>query len=153
VAPCGHPSVDVRRLGRRTGAAKSVKREHGLVVDGCRIRELPDGGREFVLDEPTLSYLRIDQQVKLQFGRTEVAIGSPFVLASAGTVHHLDPRQRGTLGPLLALFPGSLRWLWASAGGELSVVFESRAQITVAPDRVGKAWSVGTVNDAPGGTD
>ena len=123
------------------------------MVDGCRIRELPDGGREFVLDEPTLSYIRIDQQAKLRFGRTEVAIGGPFVLATGGAVHRLDPGQRGTLGPLPALFPDSLRWLWASAGGELFAVFESGTQITVAPDRVGRAWSVGTVHDAPGGTD
>jgi hypothetical protein len=131
---------------------KSVKREHGQVVDGCRIRELPDGGREFVLDEPALSYIRIDHQARLQFGRTEVAIGSPFLLAMAGAVHRLDPEQPGTLGPLLALFPGSLRWLWASAGGELAAVFDNGAQVTVVPDRAGQAWSVGTVHDAPGGT-
>ena len=129
-----------------------MKREHGQVVDGCRIRELPDGGREFVLDEPVLSYIRIDHRTRLQFGRTEVAIDSPFVLALAGAVHRLDPRQRDALGPLLALFPGSLRWLWASVGGELTAAFDGGARVTVAPDPVGKAWSVGAVDHAAGGT-
>jgi len=144
--------VDVCRPGRAKGATKSVKREHGQVVEGCRIRELPDGGREFVLDEPALSYIRIDHQARLQFGRTEVAIDGPFVLAMAGAVHRLDPHLRGTLGPLLALFPGSLRWLWVSAGGELTAVLDNGAQVTVAPGRAGNAWSVGTVHDVPGGT-
>jgi hypothetical protein len=121
------------------------------MVDGCQIRELPDGGREFVLDEPSLSFIRIDHQSRLQFGRTELAIGSPFVLAVAGTVHHLDPQHRGALGPLAALFPGSLRWLWTSAEGELTAVFQNGAELRVAPDPVNKAWSVGTVYCLPGG--
>jgi hypothetical protein len=121
------------------------------MVDGCRIRELPDGGREFVLDEPSLSYIRIDHQSRLQFGRTEVAIGSPFVVASGGTVHRLDPRRREVLGPLLALFPGALRWLWTSSEGELAAVFQSGAQLTVSPDPVSKAWSVGSVHGVPDG--
>jgi hypothetical protein len=144
--------VDERLLGHARHAAQSVKREHGQVVDGCRIRELPDGGREFVLDQPVLSYIRIDHQARLQFGRAEVAIGSPFVLAMAGAVHRLDPQQRSTLGPLLALFPGSLRWLWASAGGELTALFDNGAKVAVATDPVGKAWSVGAGDDGPGGT-
>jgi hypothetical protein len=122
------------------------------VVDGCRIRELPDGGREFVLDEPALSFIRLDHQSRLQFGRTEVAIGSPFVLAVGESVYHLDPQRREALGPLAALFPGSLRWLWTSAEGELTAVFRNGARLTVAPDPVSKAWSVGTVYCVPGGS-
>jgi Family of unknown function (DUF6188) len=131
----------------------SPKREHGPVVDGCQIRELPDGGREFVLDDPTLSFVRIDHQSRLQFGRTQVAIGSPFVLEVAGTTYLLDPERREALGPLVALFPGSLRWLWTSAQGELTALFQSGAKITVAPDPVAKAWSVGSVYCVPGGAD
>ena len=129
----------------------SVKCEHGPMVDGCQIRELPDGGREFVLDEPSLSFIRIDYQSRLQFGRTEVAIGSPFVLAAAGAVHYLDPQRRDALGPLVALFPGALRWLWTSAEGELTAVFQSGATVTVAPDPTSRAWSVGTVYCLPAG--
>ncbi len=75
------------------------------MVDGCRIRELPDGGREFVLEEPGLSFIRIDEQSRLQFGRTEVVIASPFVLELTGTVHFLDPHRHDALGPLVALYP------------------------------------------------
>ncbi|MBF6555731.1 MAG: hypothetical protein IVW52_06070 [Acidimicrobiales bacterium] len=121
------------------------------MVDGCQIRELPDGGREFVLDEPSLSFIRVDHQSRLQFGRTEVAIGSPFVVAYGGTDYRLDPRRREALGPLLALFPGALRWLWTSAEGELTAVFQSGAKVMVPPDPVSKAWSVGTVYGVPDG--
>jgi hypothetical protein len=120
------------------------------MVDGCHIRELPDGGREFVLDEPALSFIRIDHQSRLQFGRTEVAIDSPFVVTVDGTVHYLDPQRRDGLGPLAALFPGSLRWLWTSAEGELTAVFQSGAKLTVAPHPAIKAWSVGSVYSVPG---
>ena len=119
------------------------------MVDGCHIRELPDGGREFVLDEPSLSFIRVDHQSRLQFGRTEVAIGSPFIVAYGDTVHRLDPRRREALGPLLALFPGALRWLWTSAEGELAAVFQSGAKVTVPPDPVSKAWSVGRAHGIP----
>jgi hypothetical protein len=120
------------------------------VVDGCEIRELPDGGREFVLDEPVLSFIRIDHQSRLQFGRTEVAIGSPFVVETRGVVHHLDPHRWDALGPLVALFPGVIRWLWTSADGVLTAVFRSGARMTVTPDPVTKAWSVGNVYCMPG---
>jgi hypothetical protein len=122
------------------------------VVDGCRIRELPDGGREFILDDPSLSFIRIDYQSRLQFGQTEVAIGVPFVVEVAGAAHHLDPQRREALGPLVALFPGSVRWLWTSPEGELTAVFHSGARVTVAPDPVSKAWSVGSVYGLPGDT-
>jgi hypothetical protein len=115
------------------------------VVEGCRIRELPDGGREFVLDDPTLSSIRIDDQSTLCFGRTEVMIGGPFVLDRDGMVHHLSPRRWAGLGPLVALYPGSARWLWTSAEGELTVVFHGGAVLAVPPDPVTPAWSVGNV--------
>jgi hypothetical protein len=115
------------------------------------IRELPDGGREFVLDEPALTFIRIDHESRLQFGRTEVVIGSPFSLEVDGTVHHLDPRRRSELGPLLSLYPGAVRWLWTSSQGELTVEFRTGATVVVTPDPVGKAWSVGDVYCLPSG--
>jgi hypothetical protein len=114
------------------------------VVDGCRIRELPDGGREFVLDDPVLAFIQIDDQSRLRFGRTEIVIGSPFVLEMGGAVHHLSPQRWGALGPLLALYPSSVRWLWTSADGELTVVFHHGAVLTVTPDGSNTAWSVGS---------
>ena len=64
-------------------------------------------------------------------------------------VHHLDPARSEQLGPLLALYPGSVRWLWTSAGGELTVVFESGAVLTVSPDPIAPAWSLGNVYCLP----
>jgi hypothetical protein len=120
------------------------------VIDGCEIREMPDGGREFVLEEPSLSFIRIDDQSHLQFGRTEVVIGSPFEVDIAGLVYRLDPRNSNQLGPFVSLFPGTIRWLWTSAGGRLTAVFRSGARVTVTPDAVIKAWSVGSVYSMPG---
>ena len=126
------------------------KRDHGAVVDGCEIRELPDGGREFVLDEPALTFIRIDHQSSLRFGRTEVVIRSPFVLEMGGSVHHLDPQRWDALGPLVALFPGSLRWLWTSPRGDLTAVFQKGATLTVSSDPMGTAWSVGDIYSVSG---
>ncbi len=121
------------------------------MVEGCRIRELPDGGREFVLDSPTLSSIRIDHQSTLNFGRTEVIIATSFVLERDGTIYRLSPVRSATLGPLVALYPSSLRWLWTSAEGALTLVFDHGAVLTVPPDPVGPAWSVGNVFARAGG--
>jgi hypothetical protein len=135
----------------RRRAALETTCEHGAVLEGCWIRELPDGGREFVLEETTLSFIRIDHQSRLRFGRTEVMIGSPFVLEMDGVVHHLSPQRWNALGPLVALYPGSVRWMWTSAEGELTLVFHHRAVLTVSPDLSSPAWSVGNVYALTGG--
>jgi Family of unknown function (DUF6188) len=115
------------------------------VVEGCVIRELPDGGSEFVLDEPTLSFIRVDRQSRLQFGRTDVVVGGPFLLRLDGIDHRLDPRHTDTLGPLLVLYPGTVRWLWATPDGDLLAVFENGSRLSVPTDRTGTSWSVGNV--------
>lgn len=120
------------------------------MADGLQIRELPDGGKEFVLDDPALSFIRIDDQSRLQFGDTEVVIGIPFTLELDGNVHHLDPRRTDALGPLVALYPSTMRWLWTSVDGELTAVFEGGAKVKVTPDAMSKAWSVGNVYCMPG---
>ena len=56
-----------------------------------------------------------------------MVIGIPFVLEIDGVVHHLNPQRWDALGPLVALYPSTMRWLWTSADGELTVVFESGA--------------------------
>ena len=124
--------------------------EHGAVVEGCVLRDLPDGGSEFVLDEPALSYVRVDRQSRLQFGRTEVVIAGPFLLRLDGVEHRLDPRRTDTLGPILVLYPGTVRWLWATAEGDLQAVFESGSRLLVPTDRTGTSWSVGNVYSVPG---
>ncbi len=119
--------------------------------EGCQIRELPDGGREFVLDDRSLSFIRIDHQSRLQFGRCEVVVGSPFVVVIRGLAHHLHPQHWDELGPLVALFPGTVRWLWTSTHGQLNAVFNGGSTLTVPPDPVTTAWSVGSVFCLPGG--
>ena len=51
-----------------------------------------------------------------------------------GSDHLLDPRRHDALGPLVALYPGTVRWLWTSAEGELTLVFHARANGPGAPD-------------------
>ena len=128
-----------------------AKCEYGGVVEGCQIRELPDGGREFVLEQTSLSFVRVDHQSRLQFGLTEVVIASPFLVEIAGRSHRLDPQRWDALGPLVALFPGSIRWLWTSVSGILTGVFHNGSKIVVSPDPMVKAWSVGSVHSLPGG--
>jgi hypothetical protein len=120
------------------------------VPDGLQIRELPDGGKEFVLDDPALSFIRIDDQSRLQFGDTEMVIGIPFTLEIDGQVHHLDPHRWEALGPILGLYPGTMRWLWTTVDGALTAVFEGGAKVIVNPDTASKAWSVGSVYCMPG---
>jgi hypothetical protein len=119
------------------------------VAEGCQIRELPDGGQEFLLDEPSLSFIRIDHQSRLQFGETEVVISSRFAVVRDGGVHRLDPQQSVGLGPLVSLFPGTVQWMWTSPEGSLTVVFRNGDVVSVDPDPSVRAWSVGSVYCLP----
>ena len=123
----------------------------GPVTLSPPMRELPDGGQEFVVEDGALSFIRIDERSRLDFGGTEVVIGGPFVVCVDGVTHHLDPRRPDALGPLLSLFPGSLRWLWTSIDGVLTAVFENGATLTVRPDPVREAWSIGSLYCPPTG--
>ena len=80
------------------------------------LRELPDGGFEFVLEDPVLTCLVVDDRVTLRFGRTDVVVADRFELEVDGVHHHLDPRRPETLAPLLATYPGAARWLHATPG-------------------------------------
>jgi hypothetical protein len=131
----------------------TARRDHGSVDEGFLIRELPDGGSEFVLEQPEVSFIRVDDQSKLQFGETELVIGAPFRLTIDGVLHHLDPRRWKALGPLLGLYPSSIRWVWTSAAGVLTAVFDSGAALTVSPDPTIRAWSLGNVYCLPAGPD
>jgi hypothetical protein len=57
-----------------------------------------DGGRLFEVDESALTYVRVNFQTRLQFGRTEVVIESPFRLTVGDATHNLDPNDRGGSG-------------------------------------------------------
>ena len=104
---------------------------------------MPDGGLEFVLDDPVLSCLVIDDRVTLRFGKTDVVVAEPFELEVDGVGHCLDPRRHDTLAPLLATYPGTARWLWASPDGQLTLVFMQGQRLVAPGPTVRSAWSVG----------
>ena len=119
------------------------------MVDGCVIRELPDGGRQFALEQPELEAIRVDDRVTLKFGPTELAIAGPFTVRTGEERHACDPRTPGGLGPLLARYPGSVRWLWTEADGALHLVFADGARLAVPALSGATTWSVGA--GRPGG--
>jgi len=112
------------------------------VTDAYLIRELPDGGKEFVLDDPVLAWIQIDTGVHLRFGAAEVVVGGPFDLNLDGIVHRLYPQRVEGLGPVLALFPGTARWLWSAPDGCLTLVFEHGARLRVGPAGPPGAWVI-----------
>ena len=61
------------------------------------------------VDPPDLTFIRIDYQVRLQFGHTEVVIETPFTLVSNGEEHQLEPDHRTGLGPVRWSAPADLR--------------------------------------------
>lgn len=114
---------------------------------GHQSRELPDGGLEFILEDPVLFSLLVGERVTLRLGRTDVVVADPFDLEVDGEGHQLDPRRPETLGPLLATYPGAAGWLWASPGGGLSLVF-MQGQRLVVPGSAGRCTR--SVGDATG---
>jgi len=115
------------------------------VSEGVLVRVLPDGGHEFVLEDPVLACIVLDGRVTLRFGRTDVTVAGPFTLEVDGVDHWLDPRFSDSLAPLLSSFPGSARWLWASPDGELTLVLMQGQRLVVPGPPVPSAWSVGTM--------
>jgi hypothetical protein len=115
-------------------------------MEGCHRATNPEScprGLELILEDPVLFSLLVGERVTLQFGRTDVVVADPFELEVDGEGHHLHPRRPETLGPLLATYPGAARWLWASPGGGLNLVF-MQGQRLVVPGSAGRCtWSVG----------
>ncbi|MGA2837934.1 MAG: DUF6188 family protein [Acidimicrobiales bacterium] len=119
--------------------------------DGVLIRELPDGGHEFVLDDPVLDGIIVGRNVTLRFGRTDVTLTAPFRLQVDGVDHRLDPRCPDSLAPLLACFPGTSRWLWASPSGALHLVLMQGQRLDAPGQDIFSAWTVGPAGE-PGST-
>lgn len=117
--------------------------DHVVVSDGVLVRGLPDGGHEFVLEHPVLSRLSIDGRVTFVFGPTEVTVSGPFTLEVDGVGHLLDPRCTESLAPVLATYPGTARWLWASSDGVLHLTLMQGQHLVVAAPLEGPAWTVG----------
>ena len=110
-----------------------------------------DGERRFEADDPALTYVAVNFQTRLRFGRTEVVIESPFRLTVGDARHDLDPNDRSGLGPLLAVYPDILDRISMSSRGTLTLTFVSGASLTVEPDDHYEAWSVDDFFCPPGG--
>jgi hypothetical protein len=113
------------------------------VPNGVLLRELPDGGHEFVLDDPALSALVVDGSVTLRFGRTDVVVSGLCTLRLDGVPLLLDPGSPDTLAPLLSCFPGSARWLWSGPDGRLTLVLMQGQRLEVPATGNRSTWTVG----------
>lgn len=98
--------------------------------------------RDVALEEHDLTFVRVDHQLRFQFGETEVVIATPFTLVADGREHKLAPEHRDGLGPVLALYPDSLVQLVIGDDGDLRLDWESGAMLTVLPDPSFEAWQV-----------
>jgi hypothetical protein len=112
-----------------------ARRMDGEVTRAARNRTLP-------IEHTDLDFIRIDHQARLQFGEVEIVIECPFVVTLDGVAHRLDPRARGDLGPLLAVYPASLSVAYISEAAALHLEFDSGATIVVAADADYEAWQV-----------
>ena len=105
-------------------------------------RELLPSDWSIDLATGDLSFIRIDHQVRLQFGDVEVVIETPFELRQGDACASLDPEDRGGLGPLLALYPTVLASSTVDFNGTLRLSFDCGASISVAPHPVYEAWQI-----------
>lgn len=117
-----------------------IQHSDGSIHEGQSVqpRDLPD----IAVEERELTFIRVDHQVRFQFGETEVMIESPFTLLAQGQEYESDPEHREGLGPVLALYPDSLRTLVVDQDGTLRLDWESGAALTVPPDPRFEAWQV-----------
>jgi hypothetical protein len=100
------------------------------------------GDRSLRIVSSVLSFIKVDHQTRLQFGETEVVIESPFVLEVAGHKYYLDSSEGANLGPVLALYPGSLLTAAVDDLGTLSLHFSDGATVSVQQDPQYEAWQV-----------
>lgn len=98
--------------------------------------------RTLLLTPSDLTFIRIDHQIRLQFGPTEVVIESAFVLQLTGSHYELDPGDRATLGPILALYPDTLQAAIVDDAATLLLRFISGASVSVKQDPRLEAWQV-----------
>jgi Family of unknown function (DUF6188) len=113
-----------------------------LVTDRSRWRFQQAGERELDLTLGDVTFIRIDHQTRLQVGGVEVVIQSPFTLRVGEREYALGPGERGSLGPLLALYPDTLSAASTDSDGTLHLTLGSGATITVPPDPRYEPWQV-----------
>lgn len=117
------------------------------MTEGVQVRELPDGGREFLLEDPRLCAVVVGGGVTLRFGPTDVRVTGPCTLEIDGTCHRLDPARPESVAPLLSCLPGAARWLWASPEGRLTVLLMQGQRLVVPGPPGPGTWSVGRLAD------
>ncbi len=122
---------------------RGVMSEPAPTSDCVQVGELPDGGHEFVLDDPVLRSLTVDGRVTLRLGRIDVVVGGPCSLEVDGVCYQLDPSTPETPTPLLSCFPGTARWVWSSPDGRLTLDSMQGQRLVVSGTVVPTAWSVG----------
>ena len=113
---------------------------------GFQLRDLPDGGVEFVLDDPVLGGVVVADRVVLRFGTTDVVVADRFDLEVDGVGHRLDPARPETLAPLLAVYPATARWLYATPDGGLVLVLLQGQRLVVPGPAVRRSWVVGRLD-------
>lgn len=89
-----------------------------------------------------LTFVRIDHQARLQFGKTEIVIETPFELTVEGAVRLLNPGQRANLGPLLALYPATLTAASVDPDLTLRLSFDGAAAIAVPQHPHYESWHI-----------
>ena len=113
---------------------------------GYELVDLGDGEKEFSLEQPVVNFIRIDYQALLHFGEIEVVIETPFTLVTVtGATYELDPELRSSLGPFLALYPNTLMKATMSRRGDLHLIFQDGAQLSVPPHDEYEACEPGRV--------
>ncbi len=117
---------------------------------GVLTRELPDGGQEFVLDDPVLARLVLDGRVTFRFGLIDVTVSGCFDLEVDQVRYRCDPGRPDTLAPLLALCPGTARWLWARPDGTLTLECMQGQRLVVPAPVPAATWSVAPWSAAAG---
>lgn len=104
-----------------------------------------------------MTFVRVDNETRLQFGEFEIMIESPFRLtAPDGSEHHLDPGERTLLGPVLGLYADALISATVDADATLLLRLASGVVLDVPAEARFEAWQVSgpegfLVVCAPGG--
>src|SRR4051794_30878065 len=97
----------------------------------------------FDFDGADLEQVVVNFQVRLWFnGSREIVFTTPLVLHRGDDLIELDPEDRATVGPVLALYPDVALEVSVSNASVLTVRFRSGASITAQPHPMHEAWEV-----------
>jgi Family of unknown function (DUF6188) len=123
-----------------------IRSADGTVREGRNVVPGPDW--LLGLCDVDLTRLWVDHACSLIFEESRVMIENSFTLHTVdGAEHLLDPGERRSLGPLLAIYPDRLIRASVASDGSLRLDFVSGAWIHVPQDDHYEAWEV----SGPGG--